>query len=324
MFNALLVLHVLMTSPDAQLRCSRDTRNEIQTGVVSLHRFFATDAFRSEYEGTAYFSPTQYRLDVHETAAFPSVLSPSGEIVDPSRMVFDGNVVFERILDVNGFAFSARALRDTRIPIFNARMLGIPRHPGDELTIQVDYMNQEHRIEKSTWNSDGTVCIRLAPRTPPDVGTARLDLTIDPDKGWSVVSFAHYVISKGKTRYIVRGTSRIEQFGKYWFPSWCRTEQYRGSQTDWSDETLDWTEEFFVSGAEFNVDLSPDTFTLDGIGAYDGDDIISYVSGVSDQRHQSIRPRPPCPHMGKAKDGTKSAGDTVPLRSLGTTGENRP
>lgn len=287
--NWLLIARLLHPQGDAidQAKIARDA---VSSGIVEIHQYWDNGQVRSDYEATAYFDLSHYRLDIHATSAFPDVRVPDGRTFDPLRMYFDGQVLYERILDCGALHYSVRELNDTRVPLRNIRGLGLPRHPGKDLAVLAHFMPVNSDAETVSIASSGLSRITITPGEKPERGTTRLVVDVDPARGWSVVHYEQEIISLSGPHFRVIGDAIPAQYGSVWFPAWCRTTQYQGDQ-------LMWTEEFFVSGAEFNVALPPDTFSLDGLGAYAGELVLSYVSGIPHRTHESNRVRPACAHQ---------------------------
>jgi hypothetical protein len=202
-------------------------------------------------------------------------------------MAFDGERVLDRLIQANGIAtFSLRPEGDTSVPLHNARLLGLPRAPNPQVSVEKRLRSEGRLIDVSTRGSVHTLTI-VTPR--PDQGSQRLEVSLDADKGWSVIEYTMQDTPPTIPQFVCKGFVTPALFGDTWYPSYVKIEQ-------WRDDKLDWTREYTVSEAQLNVKLEPDTFTWDGLGIYDGAMIVSRIPGVPGTDHRTAKPSPDFSH----------------------------
>jgi len=283
----------VQTSGADVLTNSIQARQAIKTGVITLHETWEIDGHVTRCDATAWFDEQHYRFDVHDHSGFPVEESgAAGRFTDPLRMVFDGKMVLERLVFLGAATFNLRAERDTRVPIINARLLGLPGAPDPQLSVEKRFRT-EGKIERLATTASIHTLTLSYPASDSTVG--QMDLSVDPDKGWSVVEFTMRHTTTYGANFVIKGFVSPAQFGDHWFPTFVRIEQWRNGCLDWRHETV-------VSGASLNTALDLDTFTWSGIGIFDGAAVTSYIPGVPSTVFRSDSPTPPpsCNHLQNA------------------------
>lgn len=276
----LISLSVPSSPPNAEQVLARAvaSRESLKSGVVEVHETWEADGFLVETDATAWFDETHYRFDVHDHSGLRMEhTGPPGKRTDPLRVVFDGDVLLERRVFRSMTSFALRTENDTRIPVTNVRLLGLPGAPPPKLSIE-RCLKTDAKIESCS--SDGAVHTLTLTYPQPGSTPAQMELKVDESKGWSVVEFTKRETTASGNQFVIKGTACPALYDGGWFPSVATIEVWKNGQ-------FDYRRQYVVSYARFNTRLDPDTFTWAGIGIRNGATIVSHVPGMASTQYRS-------------------------------------
>lgn len=251
-----------------------EARDAIESGIVEVYQVWTiAGAVRpvERYEA-GMFDGDRYRLDIYWDSRFDSIFAHFG-LAPPAQfatLVWNGEYVLRRRnLVVTRWSLHG-APAESGLNMYNVRALGMPcvLDPETDPSIALrDAPILEERVEGGLYR----VVVR------PNRGmivAQRSDLTlwIDPQRGWSIVRYELREKAYGST-WVVRAESEPGRFGTVWFPQYVIVQQ-------WRDGQWEWTREYYVLRARFNLPVARSEFTWQGTGIRPGDLIESHVIGL--------------------------------------------
>lgn len=266
-------------SGEAVLERAFGERESIRTGVVRVYQAWDLGHRVIEREETGYFNEERYRLDIHWHSGFAPIYEARGrDMPDPfATLIWNGKHVLQASAGLTTTRRSVHSINEIGIRSYNVRRLGIPLVRAPDTDLRVGFRGADV-VGLGIKSGLVTVVVRPTRKAGERVlaTNSSAKITIDPSKGWSIVS---YVIEEDASgiHWTLKGESSPAKFGDVWFPVWHRHEQYR-------DGALDWAREYHVLEAEFNKPLGADTFSWKATGIRRGCPIVSYVAGENHLR----------------------------------------
>lgn len=272
---------VAMEACKSHLESIKDGRIEFRTTIrESNPQIFETTT------GSAWFNSQQYRLDFQNDRYRFDDPPPKGLAWD--AVIWDGSGCLHRDWVGGYMQFQQADLPVGGLRYFNPRFVGLPRHEIPNTDIEKCLRLQGRPITFETTVSGGLLRIIMEVEGERKDGRDyTVEYHLDPSRGHQVTYYKMAI--PGKDFYnVTTGEIELSKHGEIWFPKKVHLEKF-------TNQKLNYSADYEVLDAEFNVGLNDDDFSWEGLGIEEGDYIhpigTSYPIRVwKDGRPQPVKP----------------------------------
>lgn len=199
--------------------------------------------------------------------------------------VWDGNGCLCRDWVAGYMQFQQADLPMGGLRYFNPRLIGLPRHDFPNTDLEKCLRLKSRPITYETTTSGGLLRIIMEVEGERKDGAAyTVEYHLDPSRGHQVTYYKMAIPGKDFHNVTI-GEIELAKHGTIWFPQKVHMEKF-------TNQKLNYSVDYEILNAEFNVGLSDDDFSWKGLGIQEGDPIIPIETPYPTRAWKEGRPQP--------------------------------